>query len=138
MKYRYFRPVSALTGILIAQLKYLVFMSHRQTAPALARGVGDDKAIAGGQLADVGAAAKGLQRDDINAPAHLCPAAAKLPGLNAEELADPCAPLVGQGLSVDQDQRRRRVRSDQRAGSAGIASAASVRDHAVTSILTRC
>jgi len=76
--------------------------------------VGDDKTVAGGQLADVSAPGEGLQRGDINAPAQLCPAAAKLPGLDAEELADTCAPLVGQGLSVDQNQRRSCVLGDHR------------------------
>ena len=54
---------------------------------------------------DVVAAGQGLQGDDVDGAAQLGTAAAELPGLDAEELADPGPPLVGQGLAVDQDER---------------------------------
>src|SRR5262249_18526730 len=78
--------------------------------------VGDDKAVAGGQLANVGAPGEGLQRGDVDAPAQLCPAAAELAGLDAQELADAGTPLVGPRLAVDQDERRSRVHGDECAG----------------------
>ena len=68
------------------------------------------------QLADIGAPGQRLQRDDINGPAELGPAAAELAGLDAEELADAGPPLVGQRLAVDQDERRCGMLRDQRAG----------------------
>src|SRR5206468_6000528 len=62
--------------------------------------VGDDKAVPGGQVRDVVAAGQGLQDDDIDGAAQLGPAAAKLPGSDAEELSDPGPPLVRQRLPV--------------------------------------
>ena len=56
--------------------------------------VGDDQAVPGGQLRDVAAAGQGLQSDDVDGAAQLGPAAAELPGFDAEELGDPGPPLV--------------------------------------------
>jgi hypothetical protein len=82
--------------------------------------IGDDQPVPGGQLRDVVAAGQGLQGDDVDGAAELGPAAAELPGLDAEELADPGPPLVGQGLAVDQDERGDPVGSDDRAGHHGL------------------
>src|SRR5579859_2228815 len=65
--------------------------------------VSDDKAVPGGQLRDVVAAGQGLQGDNIDGAAQLGPAAAELPGFDAEELGDPRSPLVRQRLPVHQD-----------------------------------
>jgi hypothetical protein len=83
--------------------------------------VGDDEAVPGGQLADVRPPGEGLQCGDVDGATQLCPAAAQLPRLDVEELADAGAPLVGQGLAIDQDQRRCAVRGDQRAGDDSLA-----------------
>ena len=74
--------------------------------------VGDDQPVPGGELCDVVAAGQGLQGDDVDDPGDLRPAAAELPGLDAEELADAGAPLVGQCLAVDQHQRGGAVGGD--------------------------
>jgi hypothetical protein len=58
--------------------------------------IGDDQPVSGGQFRDVVAAGQGLQGDDVDSSTQFRPAATELPGLDAEELADPCAPLVGQ------------------------------------------
>jgi hypothetical protein len=67
--------------------------------------IGDDQAVAGSQFADVGTPRESLQGGDVDRSAELCPAAADLAGLDTEELADPGAPLVGECLAVDQDER---------------------------------
>ena len=46
------------------------------------------------------AAGQGLQGDDIDKAAQLCPAAAELPGFDAEELGEPGPPLVRERLPV--------------------------------------
>jgi hypothetical protein len=78
--------------------------------------VGDDQPVGRGEGGDVIAARQRLESDDIDGAAQLCPAAAELPGLDAEELHDPRAPLVGQGLAVDQHQRGDLAGGDDRAG----------------------
>jgi hypothetical protein len=65
--------------------------------------VGDDQPVPGGQLRDVVAAGQCLQRDHVDGAPELGPAAAELPGLDAEELSDPGPPLVGQCLAIYQD-----------------------------------
>ena len=82
--------------------------------------VRDDQAVPGGELGDVVAAGQGLQGDDVDGAAQPCPAAAELPGLDAEELADPGPPLVSQGLAVDQDECGDLVLGDDRAGHHGL------------------
>lgn len=72
------------------------------------------------ELSDVFAAGQGLQGDDIDGAAQLGPAAAELPGLDAEELADPGPPLVSQGLAVDQDECGDLVCGNDRAGHHGL------------------
>src|SRR6185312_15605544 len=67
--------------------------------------VGDDQPVTGGQRGDVVLAGERLQGDDVDNPAELRAAAAKLPGLHAEELTDAAPPLVSQCLAVHQDQR---------------------------------
>ena len=67
--------------------------------------IGDDQPVTGGQRGDVVLAGEGLQGEDVDSPAELRAAAAKLPGLHAEELTDAAAPLVGQRFAVNQDQR---------------------------------
>ena len=83
--------------------------------------IGDDQPIPGGQRRDVVAAGQGLQGDDVDSSAELGPAAAELPGFHAEELADPRPPLVGQALTVDQDERGDLAGGDDRAGHDGLA-----------------
>ena len=78
--------------------------------------VGNHQAVTCSQLADISPPGERLQRDDIDDPAELGPAAAELAGLDAEELADTGPPLVGQRLAVDQDERRCGMFRDQRAG----------------------
>jgi hypothetical protein len=63
--------------------------------------VRDDQPVPGGESGDVVAAGQGLQGDDVDGAAQLCPAAAELSGLDAEELGDPGPPLVGEGLAID-------------------------------------
>jgi hypothetical protein len=77
--------------------------------------VGDDQPVPGGESGDVVAAGQGLQCDEVDGAAQLRPAAAELPGLDAEELADPGPPLVRQGLAVDQDKRGDLMSGDHRA-----------------------
>ena len=81
----------------------------------------DHEAVPGGKAGDVVAAGQGLQGDDVDGAAQLCPAAAELPGLDAEEPGDPGPPLVSQGLAVDQDQRGGPLRRDDRASDHGLA-----------------
>src|SRR5580658_5340983 len=82
--------------------------------------VGDDQPVPGGQLSDVVAAGQGLQGDDVDSSAQLGTAAAELPGLDAEELADPGSPLVGQAFAVDHDERGDLAGGDDRAGHDGL------------------
>jgi len=49
-----------------------------------------------------------------------CPAAAELPGLDAEELANPGPPLISQGLAVDQDECGDLMCGNDRAGHHGL------------------
>ena len=63
--------------------------------------VGDDQAVSGGEISDIVTAGQGLQGDHVDGAAQLRPAAAKLPGLDAEELGDPGPPLVGECVPVD-------------------------------------
>ena len=53
-------------------------------------------------------------------PAPRCPALT-LPSFDIQELADPCSPLVGQRLPVDQDQGGHVVLCDHGAGDDGLA-----------------
>src|SRR5215471_9231724 len=77
--------------------------------------VGDDKAVPGGELRDVVAAGQGLQGDDIDGATQLGPAAAELPGFDAEDLGDPGPPLVCESLPVHQDESGDLMRGDDRA-----------------------
>jgi hypothetical protein len=63
--------------------------------------VGDDQPVPGGEAGDVVAAGQGLHGDHVDGAAQLRPAAAELPGLDAEELGDPGPPLVGKCFPVD-------------------------------------
>ncbi len=65
--------------------------------------VGDDEAVAGGEVGDVGAAGEGLQGEDVDGAAEFRAAAAELAGGDAEEFGDAGSPLVGEGFAVDQD-----------------------------------
>ncbi len=67
--------------------------------------IGDDEPVTGRQRGAIVSAGKGLQGDDVDGPAELCAAAAKLPCFHAEELTDAATPLVSQRLAVNQDQR---------------------------------
>jgi len=82
--------------------------------------VRDDQPVPGGGLGDVVAAGQRLQCDEVDCAAQLRPAAAELPGLDAEELADPGPPLLGQGLAVDQDKCGDLVSGDDRARHHGL------------------
>lgn len=81
----------------------------------------DDQPIPGGETGDVVAAGQGLQGDHVDSAARLRPAAAELPGLDAEELGDPGPPLVGESLAIDQDERGCLARGDDRARDHGLA-----------------
>jgi hypothetical protein len=83
--------------------------------------VGDDQPVPSGESGNVVAAGQCLQGDHVDGAVQLRPAAAELPGLDAEELGDPGAPLVGECLPVDQNQRGCLVRGDDRAGDYGLA-----------------
>ena len=85
-------------------------MDERGGRDVMAFVVGD-QAVPGGQLGDVVAAGQGLQGDDIDRAAQLGPAAAELPGFDAEELGDPGPPLVCEGLPVYQDESGDLMRS---------------------------
>ena len=63
--------------------------------------VGDGQPVGGGEVGDVVPPRERLQGQDVDRPAELRPAAAELPGLDAEELGDPCPPLVGERFAVD-------------------------------------
>ena len=67
--------------------------------------IGDDQPVTGSQRGDIVLSGERLQGDDVDNPAELRAAAAKLPGLHAEELTDAAPPLVGQRLTINQDQR---------------------------------
>jgi hypothetical protein len=81
--------------------------------------IGDDQPVPGGQLGDVVAAGQGLQGDHVDRSSELGTAAAELPGLDAEELADPRPLLVSQGLAIDQDERGDLMGGNDRAGHDG-------------------
>jgi hypothetical protein len=83
--------------------------------------VDDDEPVPGGQGSDVVAAGQGLQHGDVDDAAGLGPAAAELAGLDAEQVADPGAPLVGQCLAVDQHQGGGHVSGDGRTGDHSLA-----------------
>jgi len=83
--------------------------------------VRDDQPVPGGESGDVVAAGQGLQGNDVDGAAELSPAAAELPGLDAEELGNPGSPLVGEGLAIDEDQCGCPMRGDDRARHYGLA-----------------
>src|SRR5262249_52824447 len=78
--------------------------------------VDDDLPVAGGEFGDVAAFGEGGEHGDVHDAAELAPAAADLSGSDAEELFDPAAPLFGQGLAVDEHQRRAGAFGDHGAG----------------------
>jgi hypothetical protein len=56
-----------------------------------------------------------LQSEDVDGAAQLGPAAAELPGFDAEELGDPGPPLVRERLPVHQDESGDLMRGNDRA-----------------------
>src|SRR5229473_3970974 len=62
--------------------------------------ISDHEPVSGSELGDVITAGQGLQRDDVDGPAHLRPPSAKLPGRHTEMIADAGPPLVGERLAV--------------------------------------
>ena len=83
--------------------------------------VRDDQPVPGGESGDVVAAGQGLQGNDVDGAAELSPAAAELPGFDAEELGDPGSPLVRESLPVHQDESGDLMGGDDRARHYGLA-----------------
>ena len=82
--------------------------------------VGDDQPVPGRELGDVVPTRQRLQGGDVDGAAQLRPAAPELSGLDAEEFGDPCPPLVGQCLAVDEHQGGDPVFGDEGAGHDGL------------------
>ena len=85
--------------------------------------VDDDQAVAGAEIGNVVCAGQALQGGDVDGAGGLGPSAAALAGLDAEQVVDAGPPLVGEGLAVDQHERRHAVGGDQCAGDDGLARA---------------
>jgi hypothetical protein len=68
--------------------------------------VDDDVPVIVGEGGDVVASGQRRKQRDVDGAGELAPAAAELAGLEAEELRDTHAPLVGEGFAVDEDQGR--------------------------------
>ena len=83
--------------------------------------VDHDEAVSSGQLRQIIAPRQGLQRHHVDRAAQLRAAAAQLARGDAEVLGQPRPPLIGEGLAVDQHQRRGVVPGDQRTGDHGLA-----------------
>ena len=83
--------------------------------------VDHDEAVPGGQLRQIIAPRQGLQRHHVNRAAQLRAPATQLARGDAEVLGQPRPPLIGEGLAVDQHQRRGVVPGDQRTGNHGLA-----------------
>ena len=83
--------------------------------------VDHDEAVPSGQLRQIVAPRQGLQRHHVNRAAQLRPAATQLARGDAEVLGQPRPPLIGEGLAVDQHQRRGVVPGDQRTRDHGLA-----------------
>jgi hypothetical protein len=77
--------------------------------------VHDHQAVPADQVRNVVPAGEGLQGDDVHDTPGFGPAPAELPSLDAEQVQDAGAPLVGQCLAVDQDQRGGGLPGDERA-----------------------
>jgi hypothetical protein len=67
--------------------------------------VDEDQTVLTGHLGDVIRTRQGLQRHDVDDAADLVPTTATLTCFHAKQLANPGAPLVGEGLAIDEDQR---------------------------------
>jgi hypothetical protein len=85
--------------------------------------VDDDVPVPLGQGGDVVAPREGGQQRDVHRAGELASAAAELTGLDAEELFDADAPLVGQGFAVDENQGGGVAFGDHSAGHDGPAGA---------------
>ena len=83
--------------------------------------VDHDEAVPGGQLRQIIAPRQRLQRHHVDRAAQLRAATTQLTRGDAEVLGQPCPPLIGEGLAVDQHQRRGGVPGDQRACDHGLA-----------------
>ena len=79
------------------------------------------EAVSGGQLRQVVAPRQGLQGHHVDRAAQLRAATTELARGNAEVFGQPRPPLIGEGLAVDQHQRRGGVSGDQRARDHGLA-----------------
>jgi len=84
--------------------------------------IDDDQPVLGGP-AGVHAPAQLLEQSNIYDAGGLGPPAAELTGRDAQVLLDPCPPLLGQDLVVDQHQGRQAPGGDQCAGHDGLAGA---------------
>lgn len=78
--------------------------------------VDDDVSIAAGEFSDVIMSGQRGQHGDVHDAGEFAPAAADLAGLDAQQVADLGAPLLGQRLTVDQDQGGGATLGDDRAG----------------------
>jgi hypothetical protein len=85
--------------------------------------VDHDEAVTGGQLRQVVAPRQGLQRHHVDRAPQLGAATTELARGDAEVLGQPRPPLIGEGLAVDQNERRGGVPSDQRTRDHGLARA---------------
>jgi hypothetical protein len=68
--------------------------------------VHNDESVAGGDVLDVVAAGKRRQQRDVEDARGFRTPATDLTACETQVAADPVAPLIGQGLAIDQDQGR--------------------------------
>ncbi len=85
--------------------------------------VHDDQPVSVGKRGEVVAPGEGLQGGDVDDAGGLGASAAALSGLDAEQVVDAGAPLVGEGLAVYQYQRGHAVVGDDDASDHGLAGA---------------
>jgi hypothetical protein len=64
--------------------------------------VHDDQPISSGERGEVVAAGEGLQGGNVDDAGGLGASTAALPGFDAEQVLDASAPLVDEGLAVDE------------------------------------
>ena len=83
--------------------------------------IDNNKSVAGCQLGEVVTTGKRLQGCDVDHAPSLGPPSTPLPGLLAEQFVDTGAPLVGEGLPVNEDQSRYAVGGNQGTGDHGLA-----------------
>ncbi len=92
--------------------------------------IGDDQPISRSERSDVVTAGEGLQGKDVDRPPDPRPPTAKLAGLHAQQAGDLGAPLIGQRLTVHEDESRCPVYLDQGTRDHGFACARWGDEHA--------